>query len=322
VSSETRDVPAGTAAGSPAADVVPLPLASADPDAVAGAGRLLRRLEPLHSMIYFAPEVGEELTPLGIEHPRAQYFAQRAAAMGAVGPGVVTATFYNFNPALVARSVPDVWTRADPGLVINARLRAADRALRRLLGDAVDGRAIAETADLARRATEGATPEDRPLYAAHADLPFPDEPHLQLWHAVTLLREHRGDAHLHALVAGGLSGIEALVTHTATGRGFRPEFAQASRGWSPEQWGTAVAGLTERGVLDADGGLSDGGKALRDAVEAHTSRTSTGPWQHLGPDAAARLLELAAPLVSRLLENGAFPGDIFASGSDRTRASR
>ena len=164
VSSETRDVPAGTAAGSPAADVVPLPLASADPDAVAGAGRLLRRLEPLHSMIYFAPEVGEELTPLGIEHPRAQYFAQRAAAMGAVGPGVVTATFYNFNPALVARSVPDVWTRADPGLVINARLRAADRALRRLLGDAVDGREIAETADLARRATEGATPEDRPLY--------------------------------------------------------------------------------------------------------------------------------------------------------------
>ncbi len=290
--------------------------ARSGPDPVAGLTRLL---EPLHSMIYFAPEPGEELAELGIEKQRSQYFAQRAAAMGAVGPGVVAATFYNFNPALVARSVPDVWSRAAPATVVNARLRAADRALRRLLGDAIDSRDLAEAADLARRATEGATPEDRPLYAAHADLPFPDEPHLQLWHAVTLLREYRGDAHLHALLAAGLSGIEALVTHTATGRGFRVEFAQASRGWSPEQWGAAVGGLTARGVLDAGGALTPDGVRLRESVETETSRTSRAPWEHLGDAACGRLADLARPLVSRLSENGAFPDAVFAPGSDRAR---
>ena len=265
-------------------------------------------------MIYFAPEAGEELAAVGIERQRSQYFAQRAAAMGAVGPGVVAATFYNFNPALVARSVPDVWSRASPATVVNARLAAADRALRRLLGDAVDSRELAEAADLARRATEGASPEDRPLYAAHADLPFPDEPHLQLWHAVTLLREYRGDAHLHALLAAGLSGIEALVTHTATGRGFLVEFAQASRGWSPEQWGAAVEGLTARGVLAAGGGLTEEGTALRASIEAATARTSAAPWTLLGDVACERLLALAGPLVTTLLAAGAFPADgVFAA---------
>ena len=71
--------------------------------------------------------------------------------MGAVGPGVVAATFFNFNPALVARSVPGVWASAAPADVVNARLRAADSALRRLLGDQVSSAAVTESAELARR---------------------------------------------------------------------------------------------------------------------------------------------------------------------------
>ena len=282
-----------------------------DPDS---AARIARRLEPLHSMIYFVPEAGEELAEVGIDHPRAQYFAQRAAPMGAVGPGVVAATFYNFNPALVARSVPDVWSRATPAAVVNARLAAADRGLRRLLGDAVGSRAVVEASELVRRAAEGATPEDRPLYAAHADLPFPEEPHLALWHGVTLLREHRGDGHLHALLAAGLSGIEALVSHTATGRGFVPGFAQASRGWSVEQWSAAQQRLAARGLLDGDGALTDAGTALRAQVEAETSRTAVGPWEHLGDEGATRLAELTGPLVSDMLAAGAFPAEgVFAA---------
>ncbi len=295
--------------------------ATVDPSS---AARVARRLEPLHSMIYFAPEVGEELGELGIDNPRTQYFAQRSAAMGAVGPGVVAATFYNFNPALVARSVPSVWATAAPADVLNARLRAVDRALSHLLGDQVDSAAVDEAGTLARRACEGATGEDRPLYAAHADLPWPEEPHLMLWHAVTLLREHRGDAHLHALLSGGLSGIEALITHTATGKGFQPSFAQQSRGWSPEQWGEAQARLTERGLLTADGSaLTEAGVALRADIEDHTSRMALAPWAHLGAEDAARLLEVVTPLVSTLLAAGAFPGEgVFAVGSDRTPAAR
>nr|WP_116707807.1 hypothetical protein [Actinomycetospora cinnamomea] len=267
-------------------------------------------------MIYFVPEVGEELAPLGITRQRDQYFAQRSAAMGAVGPGVVAATFFSFNPALVARSVPVVWAQASPADVVNARLRAADTALRRLLGDQVSSRAVTESAELARRACDGATGEDRPLYAAHADLPFPEEPHLALWHAVTLLREHRGDAHLHALVSAGLSGLEALVTHTATGRGFTVGFAQQSRGWSPEQWSEAAAGLAERGLLDADGALTEAGVALRAEVEDHTTRMSLAPWRHLGGEGTARLREISAPLTKAVLPAFAVDG-VFAQRPPR-----
>jgi hypothetical protein len=283
--------------------------------------RLARRLEPLHSMIYFAPEVGSELGELGITHPRAQYFAQRSAAMGAVGPGVVAATYYNFNPALIARFVPGVWATAAPADVLNARLRAADGALRRLLGDAATSRECERASVLARRATEACRPEDRALYAAHADLPWPDEHHLVLWHAVTLLREYRGDGHLHALLGAGLSGLEALVMHTATGKGFVVEVAQKTRGWSPEQWGEASAGLRERGLLTPEGGLTDAGAAFRDAVEAETTRLSTAPYAVLGED-AAELAELAGGLMGTILAAGAFPDGVFASGADRSSSHR
>ena len=236
--------------------------------------------------------------------------------MGAVGPGVVAATFYNFNPALVARSVPGVWSAAAPADIVNARLRAADSGLRRLLGDEVASAAVTEAADLARKACEGATGEDRALYAAHADLPWPDEPHLVLWHAVTLLREHRGDAHLHALLSAGLTGIEALITHVATGTGFTVGFAQQSRGWSPEQWSDASARLVERGVLDDDGVLTADGAALRAGIEEHTTRMSLGPWQHLGAEGVARLAEISRPLTRAVLPAFAVEG-VFAPRSPR-----
>ena len=280
----------------------------------ADAAALAKRLEPLHSMIYFVPEVGEELKEIGVR-PRDQYFAQRAAPMGAVGPGLVAATFFNFNPALVARTIPGVWASASPGDVVNARLRAADRALRRFLGDEVASAAVTESATLARRALEGATPEDRPLYAGHADLPWPDEPHLALWHAVTLLREHRGDAHLHALVSAGLSGLEALVTHVATGTGFTVAFAQQSRGWSPEQWADAKARLAERGLMDGDA-LTPAGEELRRGIEDHTTRMSLGPWRHLGADGTARLAESSQPLSKAVLPAFAVEG-VFAPKSPR-----
>jgi hypothetical protein len=289
-----------------------------DPQAVT---RLARRLEPLHSMIYFAPEVGSELAELGITHPRAQYFAQRSAAMGAVGPGVVAATYFNFNPALIARFVPGIWSAASPADVLNARMRAVDGALRRLLGDAVSSRECERASVLARRATEACRPEDRVLYAAHADLPWPDEPHLVLWHAATLLREYRGDGHLHALLGAGLPGLEALILHVSTGRGFLPEFAQASRGWSAEQWGEASAGLRSRGLVDASGSITDEGTALRESIEAETSRLSSAPSASLGAD-AAELGELAGGLTRTILAAGAFPDGVFATGSERATAAR
>ncbi len=265
-------------------------------------------LNPLHSAFYFAPEHDERLTAIGLEGGAMAYFAGRAAPMGAVGAGPVAATFYNFNPALVARHIPRAWQLAAPQTVLETRLSITDAYLRRLLGDEVAGAdRTREAAELALRATEACGRPGRPLYAGNADLPVPDAPHLALWHAVTLLREHRGDGHLIALGEAGLDGLEALVTHTATGKGFTPYFFQATRGWSAQEWSAAEERLRERGLIDAGGDLTEQGAEVRRGIEEDTDRLGFAPYEHLGAERTERLAELVGPLTQALLAGDAIP---------------
>jgi len=280
-----------------------------DPRVVA---RAHRAVEPLHNNVYFAPEHDERLTAVGLRPGRMCYFAGRAAPMGPVGPGVVAATFYNFSPSLVARHIPRAWTLASPEQVVAARFEAAEASLTRLLGDAAGSPEIAELAGLLREACSVLMPEARPLYAGHADLPWPDEPLLELWHGATLLREHRGDGHLAALLRAGLTGLEALITHVVTGRGFSEHGARVTRGWSEEDWTATLGALTERGLL-ADGQLTAAGTELRARIEAETDELSAAPWQHLGPERTARVVELGRGLSARLTAAGAYPADLFAA---------
>jgi hypothetical protein len=115
------------------------------------------------------------------------------------------------------------------------------------------------------------------------------------------------------LDAAGLDGLEALVSYTATGRGFVPEFARASRGWSQEQWDAAAARLADRGLLEPSGALTESGAALRKRLEDDTSRLGLAPWAHLGDGGAARLAEIGGALVRGLLAAGCFPQGVFAS---------
>ncbi len=272
-------------------------------------------VNPLHSTVYFSPDTPAEFAALGIEDRSAAYFAGRAAALGAVGAGTVTATFYNFKHDLVARHIPQVWKVAPPEEVLAARLRAADRTLRRLLGDAtVESPEMAEAARLALRAAEACTRHARPLYAAHADLPVPDAPHLALWHAATLLREHRGDGHLAALLDAGLDGLEALVTHTASDRGAARSWVLEFRGWSLEEWQAAEERLRGRGFLDAEGALTEAGKQLREDLEDTTDRLDLAPYEHLGAADVARLTELATGFTQTAVAAGAFPKALLGKG--------
>ena len=278
----------------------------------ADVARAHRAIEPLHAHLYFAPEHDERLGALGLKPGRMSYFAGRAAPMGAVGAGTVTATFYNFSPSLVAHMIPRAWTLAAPEQVLPARLDAARASLTRLLGDDVAGSPeIAELAGLLREACDVLTPEGRPLYAAHADLPWPEEPLLALWHAVTLLREYRGDGHIAALLHVDLNGLEALITHTATGRGFTEPAARATRGWSDQEWDDECAALVDRGLLD-DNGLTDDGRDLRARVEAETDVLAADPWLALGAEKTARVIELGKGFSRRLVAGGAFSAEVFA----------
>jgi hypothetical protein len=268
------------------------------------ARKTWRTLEPIHGMIYFAPEAQARYEALDL-HGRSGYFASRAAPMGPVSAPVVIATFFNFEPGLVRDSMRGVWDRVAPGALLDARLAAADDALRRAVPDGWPADAMAEAAALARRAADAAAEhlEGRPLFAGHAGLPWPDESHLVLWHAQTLLREFRGDGHIAELVVRDISGIEALVLHAATGEVPRGAL-QATRRWDDDAWATAVDALASRGWVDADGTFTDAGRGVRGEIEAGTDRLASAPYAALGEDGCARLRELARPWSKAIVAGG------------------
>ena len=272
------------------------------------ARRTWQALEPYHAMIYFVPEAQEEYAALGFDvkgNRAAGYFPARAAAMGAVSVDLVQATFFNFSRFACEFGITGAWETATPAQLLEARYRAADRALRRLCGDLLDD--VTEVVELARTAAEGCTPYGRPLYAANAGLAWPEEPHLQLFHAQTLLREYRGDGHIAALVVEQVSGLEAAVLHVAQGDSWKRSGLQATRAYSDEEWDGAVADLAERGWLQPDGTFTDEGRAARKRVEDRTDELSVPAYARLGADGCARLQELAAPLTKAVVDGGGFP---------------
>lgn len=268
------------------------------------ARKMWRTLEPYHGLIYFAPEAATAYEALGVTG-RDGYFASRVAAMGAVPAEVVIATFYNFNPDLVRAAVPRAWAATTPAALVEARLSAADAALRRMLGDDLARPELARAAELARIAAGSCTLEGRPLFAAHASLSWPTAPHLALWHAVTLLREFRGDGHLAALVDADLRGIDALVVHAASGEVPRVAL-QTTRAWSDAAWDASVERLALRGLVDADGAFTPAGASLRQHVEDRTDALAMAPWSALGPDGCDELRSIVRPLSKAIVEGGAF----------------
>jgi len=254
-----------------------------------------RVLEPIHTMVYFVPEAADRYAEAGITGGMRGYFASRSAPLGVVPAEVVIATFYNFAPAMVRKAIPSAWEKATPEAVLAARLAAADAALTRLLGDIVSSDEMAEAAALAREATTAADVVGRPLYAAHAALPWPEPAHLQLWHAATLLREHRGDGHIAALVLAGLSGGEAVVSYLATGRSMPEDLLRSTRGYTEEEWAALKQQLRDKGLFTDDDQFTAAGQQQRDEIEARTDAAASAPYDHLGPDRTERLTELVRP---------------------------
>jgi hypothetical protein len=266
------------------------------------ARKMWRTLEPYHGMIYFAPEATAAYEALGVMGFDG-YFASRSAPMGAVPAEVVIATFFNFNPETVRSAMAGVWDVTTPPAMLEARLTAVDGMLRRTLGDTLESAEVARAAELARVAADACTVAGRPLYAGHASLPWPEAPHLALWHAVSLLREFRGDGHIACLVEAGLDGIDALVFHAASGEVPRG-ILQSTRRWGDDAWDASVASLAERGWIDADGTFTEAGAALRQHIEDQTDALALAPWAHLGEEGCDELRSLGRPLSKAIVEGG------------------
>jgi hypothetical protein len=263
----------------------------------ARARALWERYEPVHDLVYFAPEARRAADALGMRGFWMGYFALRAAPLGAAPPSVVTGSFYVFHPARVGRALPDAWGYAAPAEVLAARLEAMDAAMIRLFGPDVVGSAeFAEAADLAWQAAAAADTTGRVLAAANQALERPERPTARLWQALTTLREHRGDGHVAVLVSQGLGPIDAMVLKAASGES-DGTFLRETRKWEQADWTAAEARQRERGRLAADGSLTPAGAALRGEVEALTDAAAEGPWTALGADRTARLAQLLEPLT-------------------------
>src|SRR5690349_18812351 len=172
--------------------------------------RMFELLEPI-ATVTFSEVANEAFLALGMRNYWDGYFAGRAAPLGLAPAGVVHAVFYNFAEGEVARHIPWVWGKITPPEAIAVRERGSTAALRQLVGELADSAGLMRVADLATRAALSAPTEGRVLYAGLRALDVPDEPVARLWHAATLLREHRGDGHNAALLVHGISGTEAHV---------------------------------------------------------------------------------------------------------------
>lgn len=242
-------------------------------------------IEPIHAVIYFAPDIHAALAEAGPKGFWMSYFGARAAPMGAVTAGVVQATFFNFEPAKVARAVPEVWSLVSPERLLDVR-RAACGALLAEVTSAVPVAAVAAAAELLEEAASAVDTSGRALAAANRLLPAASDPHERLWQATTTLREHRGDGHVAMLVANGLDGVEVHVLQAAAGVVPR-ERLQAARGWADDQWEAAAGRLVDRGWIDGAGTLTAAGLDGRAAIEAQTDALAAVPGVDLAAVVAA-----------------------------------
>jgi len=256
---------------------------------------------------YFAPEARAALDALGYRGFWMGYFAARSAPLGVVPHEVVTAIFYNFAPERVAKALPAAWRVAGPAEALRARAASAVAALRRC-GLSDDNDDVRVAAGLAAKAARRAALDGRPLFAANAALPWPDEPVAALWHAATLLREHRGDGHVAVLAANGISGRECNVLQAAAGKVDRDYIAR-TRHYDEASWSTQQRRLAGRGILDADGTPTTAGRALTDRVEDTTDALALSALDALDDDEVEALFRALTPLTRLVIAAGDIPAN-------------
>ena len=262
--------------------------------------RLYGLVEPIGLIPYAAQEPTEALLALGLRNYWDTYFAGRAAPLGGDVPaGVVHAIFYNFAPGEAARHIPRVWDLITPEAALAARGRGCVAALRRMLGDLADNPSVARAADLAAKAATCPRTEGRPLYAALRTMPAPEQPLARLWYAGNLLREHRGDGHIVALVAHGIGGTEAHVL-LALSEGMPAEkFGRVSH-LPGAQLAAVVDGMRERGLIGGDGWLTADGRATKARIEALTDDLAAPAYDALEPSELAQLIADLEPIAAAL----------------------
>ncbi|MCD4535477.1 MarR family transcriptional regulator [Nocardioides sp. cx-169] len=258
-------------------------------------------VEPIGVIPYSADEPHEAMVALGFTNYWDTYFAGRAAPLGSSVPAeVIHALFYNFASGEVARHIPSVWSTTTPEAAIAARQQGCVNALRRILGELLETSSFPRAVGLLTKAATSAPLEGRPMYAALRKLPLPEEPLARLFHAASLLREHRGDGHIAALMTEGIGGLEAHVL-LALDMGIpATQFGRIHHLPTPQLTGL-IESMKARGLIKDEETFTPAGRQAKDRVEALTDDLAVVPYEVLEPGELDELIAALKPLAERLV---------------------
>jgi len=269
------------------------------------ARRMFELLEPICLVTFLADESGEELAALGHRTYWDGYFAGRAAPLGRVPAEVVHAAFYNFAEGEAARHIPSAWETVPPEVSFAAWRRGSVASVRRILGaELADSPGLARASDLITKAATSAPTNGRVLYAGWRTLEVPSDPVTRLWHSATMLREHRGDGHIAALVGARIGGTEAHVLSALEMGIHPPESFGRIHHLPKERLAAVMAGLRERGLVDADGRFTDAGRETKQRIEDLTDELAAAPYDALSAAELAELIAELEPITARLVAAG------------------
>lgn len=265
------------------------------------ARRLRDAVEPIATQGWWARSPSERTAALGLDF-FAGYVWGRAASLGTPTAAVVVATFGVFDPAMLRGVYEGAVAVASRDAVLAARAEGATEALEPFVTEE-EAAALADPLLAALDAVDGL---GRPLFSALRDLPRPESPQGRLWRAAELVREHRGDGHLAAVVASGIGMLEVNVL-TELWLGFGVGEYSATRGLGGEQLAGVVAALERQGLV-VGGALTAAGRTARDELEAATDRSQHQLIDGLG-DAIEPIIERADAISADLITARSFPTD-------------
>ena len=274
------------------------------PSKPAVARRLFDLTEPICLVNFFSDEPNQAMAALGFSNYWDGYFAGRAAPLGVVPAEVVHAAFYNFADGEAARHIPGVWRTTTPEAAHAARQQGCVAALRRILGELVDTRGLGRAAELLAKASVSGPTEGRVMYAGLRALPVPVEPVSRLWHAANMLREHRGDGHIVALVSEGIGGTESHVLSALDMGIFPAESFGRIHHLPAARLAEVMDGLRERGLVDVAGRLTDTGRDTKRRIESMTDALAEAPYEALDPCELDELVTSLEPIAQRLRTTG------------------
>lgn len=238
----------------------------------------------------------------------AAFFAVRGAPMGAANVAIFSAAFHGFALERLQDGLDAAWKATTPQAVIDSTHAAIPVMAQRVFDDSQNLDEITRVGTLLATVVAHLDVSGRPLAAGNKSVPSPNEPWAKLWRAWNTLREYRGDAHVATLVANNLTVDEAQVLSATWGASkYDVELLRATRGLDDTRWELAQAQLTARGLLTAEGSISQAGMNLRDDIEQKTDEACMNAWNQLSASELEEVRQCTYKLSAHIIETGLFP---------------